>query len=57
MRTSFKKAIKCFLESVLGISYLTHKGYLSVFILGGWHGGSLARGFHVQEVYVLIPQM
>ena len=35
MKTSFKKAMKCFLRSVPGILYLTHKGYLS----GGGGGG------------------
>ena len=47
MKTSFKKAMKCFLKSVPGILYLTHKVYLS--------GRVLSRGGGVVRVYVVIP--
>ena len=46
MKTSFKKARRCFLKRLPGISYLTQEGYLS--------GGFLARGAFVRGIYVLI---
>ena len=41
MKTSFKKVMKCFLKSLPGISYLTHKGYLS----GDFWNGGCPEGF------------
>ena len=45
MKTSFKKAMKGFLKSVSGVSYLTHKEYLT---------GGFFRGVYVL-IIVLIP--
>ena len=52
MKTSFKKAMKCLLKSVPGISYLTHKGHLSgpfcprgFYPSGFCHRGFCPRGF------------
>ena len=52
MKTSFKKAMKSFLKSVPGISYLTHEEYLTgAFGKAGFclavyvQGGVCPRGF------------
>ena len=54
MKASFRQVMKCFLKSVPGISFLTHKGYLSGGVVQGFLSGGLCPDTMYREPDVVV---